>query len=147
MLILSEVRPHARSGHPAYQVVIDRGDVDKILSKGALVFLHFEIVFVFGKILGHGDELVADLVPPLEGFLSPGTDGTRRLAGLALSIKTCTGEGEQSDAKRKRMPLHRAFLLLINNDMRRADPRPPGLDGGKGNSYWDGERYFTVWAS
>jgi len=54
---------------------------------------------------------------------------------------------EQSDAKRKRMPLHRAFLFLINNDMRRADPRPPGLDGGKGNSYWDGERYFTVWAS
>src|SRR5712692_330578 len=88
--------------------------------KGALVFLYFEIVLVFRKILGHGDQLIADLVPPLEGLVRPRTHGTRGLIlRLALSIKTRAGEGEQSDRNQRepgsvQRSLHLCFLLWID---------------------------------
>src|SRR6266849_5038182 len=96
--VLAEVGTHVRSGNPADQIVIDGSDVQKILGKGALAFLYLEIVFVFRKILGHGYQPIADVVPPLEGLFRPRTRGTRGLIlRLALSVKTRAGEGEQSD--------------------------------------------------
>jgi hypothetical protein len=40
--------------------------VQKAIGKGALGRSGLEVVLVFGKIFGHGDELAADLVPGLE---------------------------------------------------------------------------------
>src|SRR4029077_17522901 len=114
--VLAKVRANVRSGNPANQIVIDGGDVQKIFGKGPLVFLYFEIVLVFRKTPGHGDKLIADLVPPLEGFVRPRTRGTRELIlRLALAVKTCSGEGKQSKCnKRKRRPPHHKFLLWID---------------------------------
>jgi hypothetical protein len=78
--------------YAADQIVIDGSDVQKILRKGALVLLHFEIVLVFGKIFGHRDQLVADLVPPFQGLVGPGAHGLRGLIlRLALAVRRRSG--------------------------------------------------------
>src|SRR5258708_33922420 len=91
-----------------------------MLCEGALVFLYFEIVLVFREILGHGDQPVADVVPPLEGLVRPGTRGTGGLIlRLALTVKTCSRKSKQSD-RNERKPnqvqrsLHGNFLLWID---------------------------------
>ena len=50
--------------------------MQKIQSKGALVFLQLVVVLVLGKILGLGEEFVADVVPAFQGLLGSGTCGT-----------------------------------------------------------------------
>src|SRR5215470_2959897 len=69
VFVRSEVGPHFRSRNPADDVVINGGNVEKVFRKGALVLLYFELVPVFGEVFGHGDELVADVVPPLKSFI------------------------------------------------------------------------------
>jgi len=76
------------------------GNVQKILRKGALVFLHLEIVLVLGKILGHGDEFIADLVPPFESFVGAGAHSSRSLIlCLRLTARNRYSDGDQSDRK------------------------------------------------
>jgi hypothetical protein len=68
------------------------------LGKGALESLHLEVVFVFGKILGHGDEFVPDAVPHCQRLVCSGTRRTRRLIlRLALTVKTGSDDGKQCD--------------------------------------------------
>ena len=69
MRVLPEVGADVRAGDSAGNVEIDGGDVQKILSEGAFVRLHFEVVFVLGEVFGHRDQLVADVVPELESFV------------------------------------------------------------------------------
>jgi hypothetical protein len=84
--------------YAADQIVIDGSDVQKILRKGALVLLHFEIVLVFGKIFGHGDQLVADLVPPFQGLVRPGTHGPCRLImRLAWAVGRRSGQCKKNE--------------------------------------------------
>src|SRR5712664_2623933 len=98
VLVLAKVGTNVRFGNPADQIVIDGSDVQKIFGEGALVFLYLEIVLVFRKILGHGYQLIADLVPPLEGLVRPRTRGSHGLIlRLALSIETRAGGSEQSE--------------------------------------------------
>src|SRR5258708_12631583 len=92
-----------------------------MLCEGALVFLYFEIVLVFREILGHGDQPVADVVPPLEGLVRPGTRGTGGLIlRLALTVKTFSRKSKQSD-RNERKPnqvqksLPGNFLLWIDH--------------------------------
>src|SRR4029077_15608125 len=103
-----------------------------ILSKGALVFLQLEIVLVFGKILGHGNELLPDVVPPVQHLIGSRARGARRLIlRLALAVKIRPGDGEQSDRKeRKRKPLHGKFLLWIDDSEQTTHPREgrPAID-------------------
>src|SRR6267142_3005977 len=116
VLVLAKVGTNVRFGNPADQIVIDSSDVQKVFGEGALVFLYLEIVLVFGKILGHGDQLIADLVPPLERLVRPRMRGTRWLTlRLALSPKTRAREGEHGDRNyHKRRPLYHYFLLWID---------------------------------
>jgi hypothetical protein len=72
--------------------------VEKSLGKGALVFLQLEIVLVFGKILGHGDEFVPDAVPHCQRLVCSRTRSTRSLIlRLALTVETGSDDGKQSD--------------------------------------------------
>jgi hypothetical protein len=82
--------------------------VEKILGEGALVLLHLEVVFVFGKILGHGDEFVPDVVPPVQHLVGSGKCRTRSLIlRLALTAKqyhssqrkTGSNDGEQREPR------------------------------------------------
>ena len=51
------------------EVIVGSGGVEKLFSEAALGRRGFEVVFVFGEIFGHGDELAADVVPGLENDL------------------------------------------------------------------------------
>ena len=53
--------------------------MQNILRKPALVFLQLKVIFILGKILGHGDELVPDVVLPLPRLGGSGFRGTRSL--------------------------------------------------------------------
>src|SRR5712691_5543547 len=61
VLVLAKFGTNVRFGNPVDQIVIDGSNVQKIFGKGALVFLYFEIVLVFRKLLCHGAQLIADL--------------------------------------------------------------------------------------
>src|SRR4029077_4254756 len=51
------------SDHRIGEVVVGSGGVEKLVGEAALGGRGFEIVFVFGEIFGHGDELAAYVVP------------------------------------------------------------------------------------
>jgi len=77
---------------------IQCGGVEKILRKGALVLLHLEIVLVFGKILCHGDELVPDVVLPIQHLIGSRARRTRSLVlRLAMTNGNDSDDGKQSD--------------------------------------------------
>jgi len=82
--------------NPADQDEIQCRGVQKIQGKGTLVLLHFEIVFVFRKILGHGDELVADLVPPVQHlFRWAARRGWRLILGLRRTVDIRSDSSQQ----------------------------------------------------
>src|SRR5437762_3156480 len=93
--------------------------MEKILGEGALVLLHLEVVFVFGKILRHRDEFVPNIVPPVQHLLGSRTRRTRSLTlRLGLTVKTHSDGSKQSDRNyRKRRPFH-CRLLLISSAFR-----------------------------
>jgi hypothetical protein len=77
--------------------------VQKILRKGALVFLQFEIVFVFREILGHGDELVPDVVPPIQHFLgSRARWAWSLILRFASAAKTHSQNYKQKERKQRK---------------------------------------------
>src|ERR1700691_3079768 len=89
--------------------------MEKILRKAALVSLQLEVVLVFGKILGHRDEFVPDLVPHVQRLVSSGTRLTRSLIlRLARAVKTGPDDGKQNHYNdRKRRRLHRKSLRCM----------------------------------
>jgi hypothetical protein len=68
--------------------------MQNILRESALFFLELEIVLVFRKILGHGNEFVADVIPSFEGFVCT---GARRARSLALGLREAAGGGHAGD--------------------------------------------------
>src|SRR5579864_7682510 len=54
------------ANHVIDEVVVGSGGVQQLLGETALGGIGFEVVFIFGKIFGHGDELAADVVPGVE---------------------------------------------------------------------------------
>jgi DNA-binding PadR family transcriptional regulator len=91
---------------------LERGSVQEILREGSLVFLHFEVVLVFGKVFGHRDKLVADGIPPVQCFIGPGTD---RSGSLSLRLNAASHRSEYKQYLYGRQPgsLHRGILLAV----------------------------------
>ncbi len=74
--------------------------MQKIQRKRTLIFLQLVVVLVFGKILGHGDELVPDVVPAIKRLIGTGASRLRSLIlRLGLTVETGSDYGEQSDGK------------------------------------------------
>src|SRR6516162_6069814 len=118
------------------QVVVDGGDVQKVLGEAALVFLYLEIVFVLGKILGHGNEFVTDFVPHGQRLACA---GERRTGSLSLHL-VLGGEPRSSDRKqgkrneRKAKPSHPGFSLAS---------KPPGRNAGLPGALINGSTLVT----
>src|SRR5262249_4638505 len=53
------------------------------LRESSLVFLDFEVVFVFGEVFRHGDRLYIDPVPPVERLIDAGTGGSGSRLGCS----------------------------------------------------------------
>ena len=71
--------------------------MEKILCKRPLVFLQLEVVLVLRKILGHGNQLLADLVPPFRGLFRPRTH-----LRLALRAQRNLGKKKQDQHNENR---------------------------------------------
>jgi len=93
------------------QVVVDGGDVQKVLGEAALVFLYLEIVFVLGKILGHGNEFVTDFVPHGQRLACA---GERRTGSLSLHL-VLGGEPRSSDRKQGKRNERRQNRLILDS--------------------------------
>ncbi|HLY18359.1 MAG TPA: hypothetical protein VKR61_14100 [Bryobacteraceae bacterium] len=78
----------------------------EILGEGTLVLLRLKIVLVFGKIFGHGDEFVPDVVPPFQPLVGPGTR-------LALTIESRTGGKESDRNQGAGRPAHRKGHFIV----------------------------------
>src|SRR5579872_3326358 len=112
VIALPKIGPNLAPRNHADYHKLERGSMQEILREGPLVFLHFEVVFVFGKILGHRDKLVADGIPPLQRFISPRTD---RSGGLTLRLNAAShyNENKQYFYGREFGSVHRRILLEI----------------------------------
>ena len=67
--------------------------------KGALVLLQFVVVFVFGKILGHGDEFFPNVVPAVQHLLGSRACGKWRLI-LSLGVYVAAGSEDDEQSNR-----------------------------------------------
>ena len=74
MLVRTKIGADGGSRNDSNYIVVNRSNMQQILRKRALVFLKLEVVFLFRKILRHGDQFVSDMIPPLGGFLGSRTN-------------------------------------------------------------------------
>ena len=105
--------------------IVRPGRVQQLLGKAALRRGRFEVVLVFGKILGHGDQLAADVVPRfqhrlgrcerLSGFCAHITDVSREAMSAVFAKRFFIGRppmnlphwyGSVATALHKLTPLH-----------------------------------------